>query len=179
MELFSKMAATRAMRFLWCTQFSHFCLQNSQFFQQKRMSLLSIQFRAHWLLLNWLLLTVCIATQAAFVIISEDQYFAFTYCVLLFIVLDLSNSVYESLIDFCFGSWILMLWYFNCATFICWVGFFSVLLFVCCACLDICYSHFLTIIAGVDLHFRHDSKLPVCQDLGIEPRSPCSARQGS
>ena len=31
------------------------------------------------------------------------------------------------------------------------------------ACLDTCYSHFLTIIAGVDLHFRHESKLPVCR----------------
>ena len=32
------------------------------------------------------------------------------------------------------------------------------------ASLDTCCSHFLTIIAGVDLHFRHESKLPVCQD---------------
>ena len=28
-------------------------------------------------------------------------------------------------------------------------------------CLDTCCSHFLTIIAGVDLHFRHESELPV------------------
>ena len=28
------------------------------------------------------------------------------------------------------------------------------------ACLDICCSHFLTIVAGVDLHFRHESELP-------------------
>ena len=28
------------------------------------------------------------------------------------------------------------------------------------ACLDTCCSHFLTIIAGVDLHFRHESELP-------------------
>ena len=27
--------------------------------------------------------------------------------------------------------------------------------------LDTCCSHFLTIIAGVDLHFRHESELPV------------------
>ena len=32
-----------------------------------------------------------------------------------------------------------------------------------CACLDTCCSHFLTIIAGVDLHFRHESELPVCR----------------
>ena len=29
-------------------------------------------------------------------------------------------------------------------------------------CLDTCCSHFLTIIAGVDLHFTHESKLIVC-----------------
>ena len=31
------------------------------------------------------------------------------------------------------------------------------------ACLDTCCRHFLTIIAGVDLHFRHESELPVCR----------------
>ena len=31
------------------------------------------------------------------------------------------------------------------------------------ACFDTCCSHFLTIIAGVDLHFRHESELPVCR----------------
>ena len=31
------------------------------------------------------------------------------------------------------------------------------------ACLDTCCSHFLTAITGVDLHFRHESKLPVCR----------------
>ena len=31
------------------------------------------------------------------------------------------------------------------------------------ACLYTCCSHFLTIIAGVDLHFRHESELPVCR----------------
>ena len=31
------------------------------------------------------------------------------------------------------------------------------------ACLDTCCSHFLTIVAGVDLHFRHESELPVCR----------------
>ena len=36
-------------------------------------------------------------------------------------------------------------------------------------CLDTCCSHFLTIIAGVDLHFRHESKLPVCQTQGFNP----------
>ena len=30
-------------------------------------------------------------------------------------------------------------------------------------CLDTCCSHFLTIIAGVDLHFRHESELHVCR----------------
>ena len=34
-------------------------------------------------------------------------------------------------------------------------------------CLDTCCSHFLTIIAGVDLHFRHESKLPVCRTRGL------------
>ena len=29
--------------------------------------------------------------------------------------------------------------------------------------LDTCFSHFLTIIAGGDLHFSHESELPVCQ----------------
>ena len=37
------------------------------------------------------------------------------------------------------------------------------------ACLYTCCSHFLTIIAGVDLHFRHESKLPVCRTLGLNP----------
>ena len=36
-------------------------------------------------------------------------------------------------------------------------------------CLDTCCSHFLTIIAGVDLHFRHESELPVCQTRGLNP----------
>ena len=40
-------------------------------------------------------------------------------------------------------------------------------LFACCvyACLDTCCCHFVTIIAGVhvELHFRHESELPVCQ----------------
>ena len=36
-------------------------------------------------------------------------------------------------------------------------------------CLDTCCSHFLTIIASVDLHFRHESKLPVCQTCGLNP----------
>ena len=30
------------------------------------------------------------------------------------------------------------------------------------ACLDTCCSHFLTIIAGVDVHFRHESELCIC-----------------
>ena len=37
------------------------------------------------------------------------------------------------------------------------------------ACLDTCCSHFLTIIAGVDLHFRHESELPVCRTRGLNP----------
>ena len=37
------------------------------------------------------------------------------------------------------------------------------LYFMVHACLDTCCSHFLTIIAGVDLHFRHESELPVCR----------------
>ena len=36
-------------------------------------------------------------------------------------------------------------------------------------CLDTCCSHFLTIIAGVDLHFKHESKLPVCRTWGLNP----------
>ena len=35
-------------------------------------------------------------------------------------------------------------------------------------CLDTCCSHFL-IIAGVDLHFRHESELPVCRHRGLNP----------
>ena len=31
------------------------------------------------------------------------------------------------------------------------------------ACLDTCWSPFLTIIPGVDLHFWHESELPVCR----------------
>ena len=31
-----------------------------------------------------------------------------------------------------------------------------------CALLDTCCSDFLTIIAGVELHFRHESEQPVC-----------------
>ena len=34
-------------------------------------------------------------------------------------------------------------------------------------CLDTFCSHFLTIIAGVDLHFRHESELPVCWTRGL------------
>ena len=37
------------------------------------------------------------------------------------------------------------------------------------ACLDTCCSHYLTIIAGGDLHFRHESELPVCQTRGLNP----------
>ena len=33
--------------------------------------------------------------------------------------------------------------------------------------LDTCCSHFLTIIAGVDLNFRHESELPVCRTQGL------------
>ena len=36
-------------------------------------------------------------------------------------------------------------------------------------CLDTCCSHFLTITAGVDLHFRHESELPVCRTRGLKP----------
>ena len=44
-------------------------------------------------------------------------------------------------------------------------------------CLDTCCSHFLTIIAGVDLHFRHESELPGmpdwaeqrCQFIALSP----------
>ena len=36
-------------------------------------------------------------------------------------------------------------------------------------CLDTCCSHFLTIIAGVDVHFRHESELPACRTLGLNP----------
>ena len=35
--------------------------------------------------------------------------------------------------------------------------------------LDTRCSHFLTIIAGVDLHFRHESELPVCRTRGLNP----------
>ena len=35
--------------------------------------------------------------------------------------------------------------------------------------LDTCCSHFLTIIAFVDLHFRHESELPVCRTRGLNP----------
>ena len=45
------------------------------------------------------------------------------------------------------------------------------------ACVDTCCSHFLTIIAGVDLHFRHESELPVCQTWGLNP-GHCGARWG-
>ena len=34
--------------------------------------------------------------------------------------------------------------------------------------LDTCCSHILTIIAGVDLHFRHESELPVCRTRGLQ-----------
>ena len=37
------------------------------------------------------------------------------------------------------------------------------------ACLDTCCSDFLTIIAGVDLNFRHESELPVCRTRGLNP----------
>ena len=37
------------------------------------------------------------------------------------------------------------------------------------ACLDTCCTHFLTIIAGVDLHFRRESELPVCRTQGLNP----------
>ena len=45
------------------------------------------------------------------------------------------------------------------------------------ACLDTCCSHFLTIIAGVDLHFRHESKLPACRTWGLN-RGRHGARRG-
>ena len=35
------------------------------------------------------------------------------------------------------------------------------------ACLDTCCSHFLTIIAGVDLPFMRESELPVCRTRGM------------
>ena len=35
------------------------------------------------------------------------------------------------------------------------------------ACLDTCCSHFLTIIAGVDLPFMRESELPVCGTRGM------------
>ena len=41
--------------------------------------------------------------------------------------------------------------------------------FMVYACLDTCCSQFLTIIAGVDLHFRHESKLPVCRTRALNP----------
>ena len=41
--------------------------------------------------------------------------------------------------------------------------------YVVYACLDTCCSYFLTVIAGVDLHFRHESELPVCQTWGLNP----------
>ena len=37
------------------------------------------------------------------------------------------------------------------------------------ACLDTCCKHFLTIIAGADLNFRHESDLPVCRTRGLNP----------
>ena len=43
-------------------------------------------------------------------------------------------------------------------------------------CLDTCCSYFLTIIAGVDLHFRHESELPVCRTRGLNPGHPCERR---
>ena len=43
----------------------------------------------------------------------------------------------------------------------------------CYACLDTCCSHFLTIIAGVDLHFRHESELPVCWTRGLNQGRCC------
>ena len=36
-------------------------------------------------------------------------------------------------------------------------------------CLNPCYSHFLTIIAGVDLHLRHEFELPVCGTQDLNP----------
>ena len=45
-------------------------------------------------------------------------------------------------------------------------------------CLDTCCSLFLTIIAGVgDLHFRHESGLPVCRTRGLN-LGRRSARRG-
>ena len=41
--------------------------------------------------------------------------------------------------------------------------------FMVYVCLNTCCSHFLTIIAGVDLHFSHESELPVCQTRGLNP----------
>ena len=35
------------------------------------------------------------------------------------------------------------------------------------ACLDTCCNHSLTIVAGVDLHFKHESELPVCRSWGL------------
>ena len=44
------------------------------------------------------------------------------------------------------------------------------------ACLDTCCSHSLTIIAGVDLYFRHESELPVCRTRGLN-LGRCFARR--
>ena len=53
----------------------------------------------------------------------------------------------------------------------------STLVILVYVCLDPCFSHFLTIIAGVDLHFRHESELPVCRTRGLNPRRR-GARRG-
>ena len=56
-------------------------------------------------------------------------------------------------------------WHFTSSCDIPWWLFY--------ACLGTCCSHFLTTTAGVDLHYRHASKLPVCRTPGR-----CSARRG-
>ena len=39
---------------------------------------------------------------------------------------------------------------------------YNCIILVVYACLDTCCNQFLTIIAGVHIHFKHESKLPVC-----------------
>ena len=50
-----------------------------------------------------------------------------------------------------------------------WCAIKSVCALLFYACLDTCCSHFLTIITGVDLHFRHEPELPVCRTQELNP----------
>ena len=81
-----------------------------------------------------------------------------------------------------FGSPVLVAMLYVCS--IVWLPFCSVTfdlershLLIVYACLHTCCSHFLTIIAGVDLHYRHESELPVCRNWGLN-KGRRGARRG-